>query len=154
LLFEKDGIEAMRLRPRIRKRQLLLGAALAVASVGLPIASGHIPLRSVDDGVVRTVVLTARGMKFNMTNPSIALVPGETVRVILRNEDPGMRHDLVIPEIGIRTPVLEAGEEAVLEFRAPQAGVFDYFCSMHPVSMQGVFRIDDTPAPELTELSE
>ena len=43
---------------------------------------------------------------------------------------------------GIRTPVLEAGEETVLEFLAPSTDLFECFCSMHSVTMQGYFQIE------------
>lgn len=98
------------------------------------------PGKTAFDGV-RTVVLTAKDMKFNMSNPTIAVAPGEIVRIVIRNEDPGMKHDLFIPQLQLRTPVLEFGDEAVLQFRAPRTGFLEYLCSFHPVSMRGLFEI-------------
>lgn len=92
----------------------------------------------------RTIVVTAQDMMFNETNPTIELTPGETVRLVFRNEDPGMKHDLNIPALGLRTGVIEAGEEAVLEFTVPDNGTFEYVCSLHPVSMRGLFAVADT----------
>ncbi len=133
------------------KKRILIGAILVIATIGLSIASGRGPFKVFDTKDVRTIVLTTKDMKFNSTNPAFNLVPGEMIRVILRNEDPGMKHDLVIPAIGIRTPVLAYGEEAVLEFRAPDTGTFEYFCSMHPVSMQGQFSVVGLSGADLTE---
>ena len=135
------------------KKRMLIGAAIVVATLGLSIASGHGPLRVFDDTDIQTIVITARDMKFNSDNPTIFVAPGTTVRVILVNEDPGMKHDLVIPEMGIRTPILRPGEEAVLEFRVPDSGTFAYFCSMHRLSMQGFFSVGNPADPEVTRRS-
>jgi hypothetical protein len=137
---------------QLRKR-MLIGAILVVATIGLSIASSHKPFQVFDTKAVRTIILTARDMKFNANNPDFAIEPGKMVRVVLRNEDPGMKHDLVIPDIGIRTPVLQFGEEAVLEFRAPDTRMFEYFCSMHSVLMRGRFFVGEMPGAELTEES-
>lgn len=120
-----------------RNRHLILASLLVVASIvlvsGFP--GGH-------DEPKRTIVVTAQNMMFNETNPTIVLPAGETVRLVFRNEDPGMKHDLNIPVLGIRTGVLETGEEAVLEFRVPKRGNFEYLCSLHPVSMRGMFAVN------------
>ena len=144
----------MKHKIHIRGHHLLVGITLAIATIGLPLASGHGPFKRFDDKNVRTIVVTAKNMMFNASNPSFAIEPGERVRVVLRNEDPGMKHDLVIPEIGIRTPVLEVGEEAILEFRAPETGTFEYYCSMHSMSMRGFFFVGDAAGAELTERSQ
>lgn len=94
-------------------------------------------------GGVHTVVLTAKDMKFNMSNPTIAVAPGEIVRIVIRNEDPGMKHDLLIPQLQLRTPVLEFGDEAVLQFRVPKTGSLEYLCSFHPISMRGLLEVVD-----------
>ena len=129
----------------IRNRNRLLWALVVVAAVGIPIAWGRV--LAPPEAVVsrRTIIVTARDMRFNVTNPDIVLVSGETVRIIFRNEDPGMKHDLMIRDLGLSTPMLVAGEEAILEFRAPADGVFEYLCSIHPVSMRGILRIGETP---------
>ena len=129
----------------IQNRNRLFWALVAVAAVGIPIAWARALARPEAAGPRRTIIVTARDMRFNVTNPDIVLGPGEAVRIIFRNEDPGMKHDLVIRDLGLATPVLAAGEEAILEFRAPAEGVFDYLCSLHPVSMRGILRIGEAP---------
>ena len=119
----------------VRNRQWLIATLMIVAVIWFPTAYGSRPVDYSTGESVRTIVMTAKDMKFDVT--TILIAPGESIRIILRNDDPGMKHDLVIPDLGIRTPVLETGEEAVLEFVAPDFGVLEYFCSMHPVSMFG-----------------
>ena len=114
---------------------LLIMATIAMSTIG------HRALPGGKTNVARTVVLTAMDMKFNISNPTVVIAPGEVIRIVMRNEDPGMKHDLVIPQLGLRTPVLEPGEEAVLEFRAPRTGSLEYLCSFHPISMRGFLSI-------------
>ncbi len=140
----------MQFRKRIRRHHVLIAAALAIATLGMPIASGHGPFQAFDNSDVRTIVLTARDMRFNGTNPVLEIMPGEMICIVLRNQDPGMKHDLVIPALGLRTPILEPGEEAVLEFRAPAGGALEYFCSMHPISMKGFFQIGNRAEPQVS----
>lgn len=85
----------------------------------------------------RTIVVTAKDMMYNQTNPDIILAPGEWIRLVFRNEEPGVKHNLVIDGLGLATPILKTGEEAVLLFRAPPVGSFDYFCTLHPLMMRG-----------------
>ena len=124
-----------------RTRQWLIGAVLMAMALGAPVASGRGPADDSTADGVRTIVMTAKDMRFNVTNPTITLAPGELIRIVFRNEDPGMKHDLIIPDLEIGTRVLEPGEETVLEFRAPKSGLFLYRCSMHPISMLGNFRV-------------
>jgi len=93
---------------------------------------------------VRTIVITAKNMKFNQTNPTFEVAYGENVRIVFRNEDAGMRHDLVIEDLGLRTPVLQPGQEAIIEFVANTAGTFAYFCSIHPISMRGTLQVNSS----------
>ena len=97
------------------------------------------------DADVRTIVITAKDMKFNQTNPTLEVAYGETVRIVFRNEDPGMEHDLVIKDLGLSTPLLQAGEEAIIEFIAQTEGRFEYFCSIHPISMRGTLLVNSSP---------
>ncbi len=136
----------------IRIKQWLITIVLTVAALGISVARGGDSKRDSTGDPVRTIVLTAKGMKFNATNPTIDLEPGEWIRIVMRNEDPGMKHDLAIPQLGLRSAVTEAGESTVLSFRVPESGLLTYLCSFHPISMKGTFYVDNSSATaELTK---
>jgi plastocyanin len=97
---------------------------------------------------LRTVVLVARGMTFYLEgesepNPRLVVDRGEVVRFVLRNDDPGMGHDLTLPTLGRRSELLrEAGTRTELALRAPEApGEHPYLCSLHARSMVGVLEV-------------
>ena len=70
--------------------------------------------------------------------PTIVLRAGERVRIVLRNQDPGMRHDLVADHLGLRTEALDHGESDSIDLRVPnEASEGDYYCSFHSRLMRG-----------------
>ena len=70
--------------------------------------------------------------------PTIVLRAGERVRIVLRNQDPGMRHDLVADHLGLRTRALDHGESDEIALRVPNAkSEGDYYCSFHSRLMRG-----------------
>jgi plastocyanin len=140
----------MQYKLRIRRQHVLIAVALGIVTLAMPIATGHVPFGASDDGDARTIVIIAKDMRFNETNPTFNVLPGEMIRIILRNQDPGMKHDFTIPALDLRTPVVELGEEAVLFFRVPELGTLEYLCSMHPVSMKGLFQIGDPAGSQLS----
>jgi plastocyanin len=94
----------------------------------------------------REVVLIAKDMAFvadrpsaaGTFNPTIVLSAGERVRLVVRNLDAGMRHDLIVDRLQLRMPVLDFGESGGLVFTAPtEAGEWDYYCSFHSRLMRG-----------------
>ena len=111
----------------------------AVIAALLPLLAGSLK----QPEAVVTVVVVAKDMKFNQTNPTIYIRPGTKIRLILRNEDPGMRHDLVLEALGLETPIIKNGESAVLEFEVGDEGRFEYICSLHPVLMKGILMVSD-----------
>jgi plastocyanin len=115
-------------------------AALAVAALGAAAAFSFQGLRP--EGT-RTLVLVARDMAFVSeaapgTNPALMLRPGERVRLVLQNQDRGMKHDLLVRGLGLRTRTLDYGESDALVFRTPeQPGTLEYVCSFHAFLMRG-----------------
>jgi plastocyanin len=94
----------------------------------------------------REVVLIAKDMAFvadrpsavGALNPTIILSAGERVRLVVRNLDAGMRHDLIVDHLQLRTLALDFGESDGLVFTAPTvAGEWDYYCSFHSRLMRG-----------------
>lgn len=98
---------------------------------------------------VHQLVIVAKDMTFTVigdsddrVNPPLRLAAGTVVTVIFRNEDPGMRHDLVFEGLAVRSRVLAYGEQERFTFTVPtDTGDFVYLCSLHPRMMRGLLTI-------------
>ena len=97
---------------------------------------------------VREVRLVVRGMTYYAAqstdeNPTLRLVRGEKIRLVLTNEDPGYSHNLVAPVLGVSTPLLEQGRSQSVEFKVPDVtGVYTYECGPHSQMMRGSIAIE------------
>lgn len=131
-------------RPRPRALVVplvLLALVFAMGAVGLAMGSGA--------GVEpRTITLVARDMWFFVPgdptiNPRLVVERGEEIRFVIVNDDPGMAHDLALPSLGEKSPVLrKAGISTALTLRMPEeAGEHDYLCSFHPLRMRGIVEV-------------
>ena len=124
-----------------------MAKALAVAIVAGAMAFGAIAL-SARGGGPREIRVVVRDMNFYLdglpdANPTLRLRAGETVRLVLRNEDAGMKHDFAIPGWKTATQQLESGEEASVTFRVPDgASSQSYTCRPHASIMQGTIQIE------------
>ena len=96
----------------------------------------------------REVRLVARDMTFfldgdDTPNPTLRFRAGEQVRVVLRNEDAGMDHDVAIRNWSVGSALLSGKGETVLEFRVPdRRGSETYTCTPHPMMMRGTIEIE------------
>jgi Cupredoxin-like domain len=96
---------------------------------------------------VREIHLVARGMTFyldsdqSVANPTIVVNRNERVRLVLRNETPGIDHDLAIASLAA-LPLLAAGQTGVLDLLAPASpGRYEYHCRPHAAMMKGVVEV-------------
>ena len=119
--------------------------ALVVAGLGV----GSAVLAKVfASAEVREVRLVVRGMTYYAAqssdeNPTLRLVRGEKIRLVLTNEDPGYTHNLVAPVLGVSTPLLEQGKSQSVEFKVPDVtGVYTYECGPHAQMMRGTIAIE------------
>ncbi len=85
-----------------RQGRILAGALLVAVGIG---AVALLPLVAEPASGVREIVLVSRNMKFYLEgestpNPTIRVEPGEQVRFILRNADPGFVHWFAIDAWG------------------------------------------------------
>ncbi|HEX6199366.1 MAG TPA: hypothetical protein VF150_03805 [Thermoanaerobaculia bacterium] len=118
---------------------LVTTLALVAAGVGWPGEAAAEP---------REVRLVARDMAFYLPgdatpNPTLRAAPGERLRIVLVNEDPGMTHDVVAEGLGLATQVIGGGEAASAVVRMPERpGAHEYLCSLHPVLMRGLIRVE------------
>jgi len=107
-----------------------------VISGGLLLVSGALEIK--DSKPPRQIELVARQMAFNTSNPTIILKLGEPVVILVKNDDPGMLHDLVIEGLNVETSTtLKYGQSETLKFTPTQTGRFEYYCSYHFQMMRG-----------------
>ena len=97
---------------------------------------------------VREIHLVARGMAFYLdadpatANPTIAVQRGERVRFVLRNETPGIDHDLAIASFGVALTPVTVGRVAAFDLEVPdRPGRHEYVCRPHAVMMKGVIEV-------------
>ena len=123
-----------------------LAAVFVVGAIAFA-AFGAIAL-SARDSAPREIRIVVRDMNFYVEghadpNPTLRLHAGETVRLVLRNEDGGMKHDFAIPAWRAATRRIESGEEASVTFRAPgRASSQTYKCTPHGAIMRGTILVE------------
>ncbi len=66
---------------------------------------------------------------FNFTTRLLRVAAGETVRLAVRNDDTAL-HTFTLPEAGVDI-VIPAGAERLVEFTAPAAGTYTWYCVPH-----------------------
>ena len=114
----------------------LLAVLIAVVAAVLP--------RIVDTREqVHEIRLVAKSMTYYADgsedpNPTLWLVPGEQVRVTIRNDDRGMSHDFGIPAFRVGTGIVEFGSEKTVTFKVPDnPSAATYICTPHSAMMSG-----------------
>jgi len=124
-----------------------LGKVVAAVLVAGALVFGAIALSARGPGP-REIRIVARDMTFYLEgqtdpNPTLRLHAGETVRLVLRNEDDGMRHDFAIPDWTAATKRIEGGEEATITFRASdRPSSQTYRCRPHAAIMRGTILVE------------
>jgi hypothetical protein len=123
---------------------LVFGGALVVLG-GIVL----IPLIADAPAEPREIVLIARGISFyspsnpGVANPVIRVAPGEKVRLVLQNEDEGIRHDLTVPDWDAEIGALESGASGSIVTRVPrETGQTTYVCALHGVMMKGTIQVE------------
>lgn len=109
----------------------VVGLVAILAAVAAPVAGP------------RTIELTARDMAYYVTgtlepNPEIRVKAGESIRIVLRNEQAGVSHDFVVESLGVSIdPIPGEGSDSVL-IRVPgERGIHQYVCTPHSLMMRG-----------------
>lgn len=75
---------------------------------------------------VKTFAVDANNFSFSIKE--IKVKKGDTVKILFNNTL-GF-HDWVLDEFNAKTPQLEAGKSATVEFVADKTGTFEYYCSV------------------------
>jgi len=96
----------------------------------------------------REIRLVARGMTFYLdgageANPTLRLHAGETVRLVLRNEDRGMKHDFTVPAWDAATPLVAGMRDGSVVVAVPARGTrTSYYCTPHQQTMKGTIIVE------------
>ena len=128
-------------------RSALIFAAVLASAAVLPMLGGS--REGAASTPPREIRLVVKDMTFYLEgqdapNPTLRVRAGEHIRLVLRNEDPGMDHDLVIQSWQVATSMLQRkGEEADVSFRVPdRTGTETYTCTPHAQMMRGSIHIE------------
>jgi plastocyanin len=120
---------------------VLCAAALVPRVAGSVLSGGASP------APVREINLVARDMTFylegqNTPNPTLHARPGERIRLVLRNGDPGMTHDFTIQSWSVATRQLKGKGQDSVEFTVPDTrGTHAYSCTPHSAMMGGIVEV-------------
>lgn len=71
---------------------------------------------------------TIIGKNFTFSETELRVKVGDRVKIIFKNDE-GF-HDWVIDEFNAKTPQLQAGNQAEVEFVVSKTGTFEYYCSV------------------------
>ena len=96
----------------------------------------------------REIHLVVRDMAFyfaddpRTANPTITVKAGETVHLVVRNDDRGVKHDFALPSAGASTRTLAFGEQGEVTLTIPsQPGTYEYVCRPHRAMMRGIITV-------------
>jgi plastocyanin len=129
----------------MRQKKGFAGLTVGLVLAGLVLVATGVAARSAMQPVRIEIVIEQ--MTFRMPdaanparmvdNPTLRVRTGQSVEIVLRSLDPGMKHDLLIPDLDLRADAVANGETSTIRFTAPQPGTYTYICSMHPKLMRG-----------------
>ena len=124
-------------------------ASLSGKAIGsVLLAAAGVLAVSASDPQPREIRLVVRNMTYYVegerdANPTLRMKAGETVRIVLRNEDAGMKHDLVVPDWGSGTGLIPGKREVAVVLHAPSlAGRAVYHCTPHEETMRGTILVE------------
>lgn len=90
--------------------------------------------------------ITVTGENYSFSPKEIRVKKGDTVRIVFKNSDG--THDWVIDEFNAKTPQLQTGQTATVQFVAAKAGEFEYYCSAgnhRQMGMVGKLIVEEKP---------
>ena len=125
------------------------GRVAGVVLLGLTLGSLFMlwPVAADPAASPREITLVTRDMAFyleggNTPNPVLTMGAGETVRVVLRNEDVGIAHNFEVGAWGQDVPAVERGSSTSALIDAPdRPGRHVYVCGPHSALMRGIINV-------------
>ena len=128
------------------KRNLAGGSLLTVLITLLAATMIANPFSSSADATTpREIVLEARDLAFDGDNPTLYAEPGERIRLVVKNREPGVLHSITLPGIDSEVRHIEYGQEISFEITVPQGGTYEYICPQHAPKMRGKIVIGTKP---------
>lgn len=112
--------------------------AISFMSVGIIWAVGNLTHTTIESKVktANGVLLIAQYNRFNVTNPTIYASTNLPKKLIILNKD-FVRHDFIVDGLGINTSYLSADQSFITAIATKKAGIYEYYCSLHPETMRG-----------------
>lgn len=112
--------------------------AISFVTVGTVWAIGNfmIPHKQSTLKNLKGILLVAQDNAFNKTNPDIFARVNIPEKLTILNNDL-VRHDFVVDKLNINTAYLSPEQDFTTAIASEKAGIFEYYCSLHPASMVG-----------------
>jgi hypothetical protein len=112
--------------------------AVSFMSVGIIWAIGNLTHTTIESRVktANGILLIAQDNRFNGTNPTIYASTSHAKKLVVLNKD-FVRHDFIVDPLGINTSYLTADQSFITAIATNKAGVYEYYCSLHPQVMRG-----------------
>jgi plastocyanin len=116
-----------------RIEQLALRALLGVVAVAIVFSVGlTLTSRTVVSAAARAGATSVQFKNFTFAPNTLQVGAGDTVRLVVKNDDQTL-HTFTLSEAGINVSV-PPGSEKVIEFKAPAAGTYQWYCIPHSSS--------------------
>jgi Cupredoxin-like domain len=91
---------------------------------------------------VSGILLIAQNNAFNNSNPDIYAAINVPKKLVVVNKD-FVRHDLIVDRLNINTAYLSSEQDFTTAIASKKAGIFEYYCSLHPTTMRGKIIINN-----------
>lgn len=72
---------------------------------------------------------TVVGTEFGFSPSTLTVDAGQSVKIIFKN-DGSYKHNITFDDLDLVTKTISSGETDVLEFTAPAAGTYTFYCSV------------------------
>jgi plastocyanin len=116
--------------------------AISFVTVGVIWAIGNFthPAKVSTTNHIKGVLLVAQDNLFNGTNPDIIGTVNVPEKLVVLNKD-FVRHDFIVDKLKINTAYLSTEQDFTTAIASKTSGIFEYYCSLHPITMRGKIMI-------------
>lgn len=116
--------------------------AISFVTVGVIWAIGNFthPAKISTTNHIKGLLLVAQDNLFNGTNPDIIGTVNVPEKLVVLNKD-FVRHDFIVDKLNINTAYLYPEQDFTTAIASKTSGIFEYYCSLHPITMRGKIMI-------------